>query len=590
MILLDRELSRLLREARNRLADHQQVSVAEIEQQWGEAQGYSQFTVQNWLRKRGSSRPPDRALLHIIKECLKAGVMDRPTALRLIKELPESLRQELQSLLPSVTSRDRIVIFNIPLDQPLANLIASSLSTEFHISFDAKHSPDRFQEEMKKASAAIGLHTSAAVQDELFNHWLQDVQLRKQDVQLSTAVLVHDGSLTNVDSQKVKDFQMAYWPRAQDRQEQALERLRRILRGDDVPDESTSPPEEAPPVPWEREDLGAVPIESHFYIERATDRRALRTADLPGGGHVLIKGPRQVGKTSLLLRVAEFARRKGKRVVELNMQALRSEMDDLDDLLYALCDEIRLKLKLENVLPASWAEYRAALPRCQNYLLKHVLKMDLPPLVLALDEVDAVYDKPFKNEFFGMLRAWINEGRLGTDTGRQMSRLDLALVTSTEPRLFITDHQSPFNILEPIVLQDFTLEQTDELNQRHHALLTPPQLERLFGLLNGHIYLTRRALNLIDSREITFEGLIKTAHDSTRGPLSSHLETLWSRLPKEPEILNELKEILRSGKWTDEKILYRLIGGGLVIVMGRERKAKARCRLYEIFLKERLRI
>jgi hypothetical protein len=585
----DNELSRLLREIRTRLAGHKRVKVAEIEHQWADALGYSHFSVQNWLRSRGSSRPPDEALRHIIKEGLQAGVIDSSIARSLINKLSQLMRPELHSLLSSDTSRDRIVIFNVPADQSLAYLIASRLSAEFHISFDATHSPDRFQGELQKAAAAIGLHTSAATQDELFNHRLEDVQFRKQNIQLSAAVLVHEGSIARVESQGLQDFQTVFWPRAQDQQEQALERLRHILRGDAVEEDTISAPEELLNVPWEREDLGAVPLDSHFYIERVTDRRALRTADQPSGSHILIKGPRQVGKSSLLLRVTEFARRKGKRVVELNLQALRAEMDDLDDLLYAICDEIRIKLKLPNTLRASWAEGRAPLPRCQNYLLEHVLKIDLPPLILALDEVDTVYDRPFKNEFFGMLRAWINEGRLGTDTGKQMSHLELALVTSTEPRLFITDYQSPFNILEPIVLQDFTLQQTAELNQRHHGLLPAKQLDQLFGLLSGHIYLTRRALNLIESGEVTFDRLMKTANDSVNGPFSSHLETMWSRLPKEPEMLNELREILRSGKWLDEKILYRLVGGGVVNVTGKERKAKVRCKLYEIFLSQRLR-
>lgn len=590
MTLPEGELSQLLREARNRLADYRRVSVAEIEHQWAEALGYSHFTVQNWLRKRDPARPTDKALLYVIKESLKAGVFDHSRAVRLIRELPESMRPEVQSLLPSSNARDRIVIFNIASDQPIANMIASRLSGEFHISFDARRSRDRFQDELKKASAAIGLHTSAAAQDELFNEWLQNVQHSKKTDELSTSVLVHDGSIAMVDSQNVRDFQTVFWSGIEDSQEQALERLQRILQGEAVQEEPIPEPANPPDVPWEREDLGAVPLDSHFYIERATDRRALRTADQPSGCHILIKGPRQVGKSSLLLRVAEFAGKKGKRVVDLNLQALRSEMEDLDVLLYALCDEIRIKLNLENTLPADWPQIRGPARRCQNFLLKYVLKPDLPPLVLVMDEVDAVYDKPFKDDFFGMLRSWINEGRLSTETGKQMSRLDLALVTSTEPRLFITDSQSPFNVLEPIVLQDFTLEQTAELNQRHHKLLTSPHLEKLFSLLNGHIYLTRRALNLIDSAEVTFDELMKTAYDSVSGPFSSHLQTLSSRLPKDSEVLNALIQILKSGKCEDEKTLHRLVGGGLIILTGKDRKPRARCKLYEIFLKERLHI
>src|SRR5207245_2692151 len=52
---------------------------------------------------------------------------------------------------------------------------------------------------------------------------------------------------------------------------------------------------------------GAVPLDSPFYIERRTDgefREAIRRQD----SIVLVKGPRQVGKTSLLARGLQGAR------------------------------------------------------------------------------------------------------------------------------------------------------------------------------------------------------------------------------------------------------------------------------------------
>jgi hypothetical protein len=119
-------------------------------------------------------------------------------------------------------------------------------------------------------------------------------------------------------------------------------------------------------------------------------------------------------------------------------------------------------------------------------------------------------------------------------------------------------------------------------------LLTSQQLEQLFALLNGHIYLTRRALNLVALEDFTFVDMMKAANDSVAGPFSSHLEALWDRLPKQPEIRKALKQILDKGKCDDEKILHRLVGAGLVIRTGRDGTPRARCKLYEIFLKERL--
>jgi hypothetical protein len=78
-------------------------------------------------------------------------------------------------------------------------------------------------------------------------------------------------------------------------------------------------------------------------------------------------------------------------------------------------------------------------------------------------------------------------------------------------------------------------------------------------------------------------------NDEVNGPFSSHLETLWYRLPKQPDILKALKEILDKNECKDEKVRYHLEGVGLVRRLRNGRNVQARCKLYETFLKERLR-
>lgn len=82
-MLPDSELSQLLKNARNQLADKQGVTRQEIERQWAEASGYSVDTVRNWLRLKSPSRPPDEALCQIIKFCVKEGGVDGNTISRL---------------------------------------------------------------------------------------------------------------------------------------------------------------------------------------------------------------------------------------------------------------------------------------------------------------------------------------------------------------------------------------------------------------------------------------------------------------------------------------------------------------------------
>jgi hypothetical protein len=75
-----------------------------------------------------------------------------------------------------------------------------------------------------------------------------------------------------------------------------------------------------------------------------------------------------------------------------------------------------------------------------------------------------------------MLRSWHNRRAQGGD----WTRLNLALVTSTEPYQFIADlNQSPFNVGMVIELSDFSPDQVTELNGRHGEPLQEKEMEKL---------------------------------------------------------------------------------------------------------------
>src|SRR5205823_9593977 len=69
---------------------------------------------------------------------------------------------------------------------------------------------------------------------------------------------------------------------------------------------------------------GAVPLASLFYVDRPTDAR-FRAALARGDSIVLVKGPRQVGKTSMLARGLQQAREVGARVALVTLQMFTAE-------------------------------------------------------------------------------------------------------------------------------------------------------------------------------------------------------------------------------------------------------------------------
>lgn len=100
--------------------------------------------------------------------------------------------------------------------------------------------------------------------------------------------------------------------------------------------------------PLERPD-GTMRPQSAFYIERAADAGADRTIRMPGGVTLTIKGPRQMGKSSLLIRTMRTAQDLGKRTVFLDFQQFsRTDLADARTFLQQFCTLISERLDLDD--------------------------------------------------------------------------------------------------------------------------------------------------------------------------------------------------------------------------------------------------
>jgi hypothetical protein len=202
--------------------------------------------------------------------------------------------------------------------------------------------------------------------------------------------------------------------------------------------------------------------------------------------------------------------------------------------------------------------------------------------VLAMDEVECVFDTDFRSDFFSMLRSWHNN-RATTPIWKQ---LDLALVTSTEPYQLIENlNQSPFNVGQVIELNDFSAEQVADLLGRHGSPLSVPEGQQLMELLGGHPFLVRRALYLVASGQLTVAELFETAVED-RGPFGDHLRYHLFRMNDKPELISGMLQAIRQQSCLDERVFFRLRGAGLV---RRERQTVVpRCQLYAAYFQEHL--
>jgi hypothetical protein len=324
--------------------------------------------------------------------------------------------------------------------------------------------------------------------------------------------------------------------------------------------------------------------ESKFYVERGSDAIALKTIQQQGVT-LTIKGPRQMGKSSLLMRAIDAAMKAGKQVAFLDFQLFDQEVLGSADTFYRqFCTGLTEQLGIPDRIAAYWQEGSGNIQRCTRYMQNHVLKEVDGPLVLAMDEVDRMFDAEYRSDFFSMLRNWHNNRAL--PMFRIWKQFDLALVTATEPYHLIANlNQSPFNVGEVILLTDFTPEQMSDLNQRHGSPLTPTQERQLMTLLNGHPYLVRRALYLIASQQLSVETLLEEA-TADSGPFGDHLRYHLFRIYDKQDLVQGLLQVIRDHTCPDERVARLLIAAGLV--RREEQREVPRCQLYADYFRERL--
>ena len=305
---------------------------------------------------------------------------------------------------------------------------------------------------------------------------------------------------------------------------------------------------------------GAIRPNDPFYVERACDREVLAVARRLEET-VVIKAPRQMGKSSLLKRYLAECRREGKKTALIDLSIFDdASLADYPVFLTALADELLDRFGLDG--PSAIISQ----PAMNRFVRDRVLKAVPDNLVIALDEVDRILGRPYQADFFSMLRSW-NEGR--TDDGQPAwARLELALVISTEPYLLIDDAQrSPFNVRIPIVLDPFDADECRELNRRYGRVLGDDQAERLrCELLGGHPFLTRLAYYRLTRTDAT--GLDALMRDAARpdGPFGDHLRALLAKLRQSTrhDLLAALRQAIRHGTLPDELALDRLQAVGLV--------------------------
>lgn len=488
----------------------------------------------------------------------------------------------------SAPSASRVALLyrrNAQPDEQVMRMLEAELKAQGHEVFIDRHTgvgvewAKEIEREMRTADAVIPLVSAASVSSEMLAY---EVQIAHEAAQqqggrprLLPVRVDFDGAVPDPLSNFLARCRFALWGGPQD-DDRLVEELRDSLLATEPPKAVTvvEPPG------------GAVPLDSMFYLVRPTDEQfldAIRRQD----SIVLVKGARQMGKTSLLARGLQQARAAGTKVITTDFQKLNAtHLETIESLFMTLGELIADQLDLDVYPEDVWKPRRAPSINFERYIRREVLEKLDTPLVWGLDEVDRLFTCPYASEVFGLFRTWHNERAV--DPSAPWGRLTLAIVYATEAHLFITDqNQSPFNVGTRLELKDFDSAQVSELNARYGSPLSgADELARYYQLVGGHPYLVRRGLHEMTTGEVGLDAFQAVAGQD-EGPFGDHLRRILVLLARDPALADVVRGVLRGEPCPTMEDFYRLRSAGIMAGESAQ-DVRPRCRLYETYLKRHL--
>jgi AAA-like domain/CHAT domain len=271
-----------------------------------------------------------------------------------------------------------------------------------------------------------------------------------------------------------------------------------------------------------------VRLDSPFYIERPPIEGRCYQEIESKGALIKIRAPGQMGKSSLMIRIRNQAKKLEYQSVNLNFQIVdESLLADTNKFLRWFCASIGQQLGLPKKFDEYWDdEFFTSKDNCTTYFQSYLLKSTATPIVIALDKVDLIFKSSIAKDFFSLLRVWHEMA----STEEVWEKLRLVVVHSQEPDIHFDLNQSPFqNVGVDIDLVEFTRSQVQELATRHGLTWSNPEIDELIKMVGGHPYLVRVALYHTARKYISLRELLEKA-PTEEGVYSEHLRRYLDRL------------------------------------------------------------
>lgn len=290
---------------------------------------------------------------------------------------------------------------------------------------------------------------------------------------------------------------------------------------------------------------GAIPPGHLCYVERIADREAARI--LRNDGIVYTMAPRQMGKTSLLIRLEARLKLEGWSCCRIDLATFKglNRQKWFRQFVHRMVQACGINAELARI--EDQQDFRDSLLDTIG-LAKPGSKVKL---ALLLDEVEGLLGLEHSDEFLMTLRD------LYQNRYEYPGQLALVFTGAVDPNALVKDPTiSPFNVAHEVMLADFSADECETLTLKLGDLGVRVEKnvhQHIYSWTSGQPHLTQRLCEIVErwigSRNLVAvtpstiddavrEGLLDPEHEdknirhvkSSIARLSSHASVLWLRL------------------------------------------------------------
>lgn len=327
---------------------------------------------------------------------------------------------------------------------------------------------------------------------------------------------------------------------------------------------------------------GQVALDSPFYVSRPPLETLCYETLIQPGAMLHIRGPQQSGKTSLMVKAISQSRESDITPLLLNLKlADQSVLQSSETFFRWFCAAITRRLNLPNRLPELWDGLLGNSFNCTDYFERYLLQESPTPLLLALDDVDALLESPtVAIDFFNMLRAWHERAKYGDASGQIWQKMRLVLTHASRAYLSDLFFELPLSLGITVNVPNFTHDQVLDLVQRYGFEQADALAQQLIYFLDGKPSLTQLALHKLSKHKMPIDHIMGGCL-SPDSIFAEHLLQYFNVLQQHPDILDSFKQVIQAKQPVRLAPIQTFKLSSLGLIHAPHQKAIPQCHLYQ---------